>query len=132
MKLGLLIIIICCQLNCLFFVSVRNLANENPPVSPADTIFNNILNNIYSLAEKSMKSSDLLQKKKIAGALPEGYPSQTRKLALKTRDDLTKWKRIIDKPTELYRTCLYSNSNVNYYKWCNNNFFGSKNKRDSN
>jgi hypothetical protein len=109
-----------------------SLHTPSTPTTPADNVFSEILKNIYALAEKSMKTSDLLQKKKIAGALPEGYPDQTRKLALKTRDDFTHWKRIIDKPTELYRTCLYSNSNVNYYKWCNNNFFGSRNKRDSN
>jgi hypothetical protein len=105
---------------------------EDPPASPGDGIFKNILTNIYSFAEDSMKTSDLLRKKKIAGALPEGYPAQTRQLALKSRDDMSHWKRIIDIPIQLYRTCLYSNSNINYYKWCNNNFFGSKTKRDSN
>ena len=130
MKLRLLILIICCMINSFMLVQVKNKATE-VPASAGDGIFKNIIKYIYSFAEDSMKSSDLLKKKKIAGALPEGYPAQTRKLALKTRDDMDKWKRIIDIPTELYRTCLYSNSNVNYYKWCNNNFFGSKSKRDS-
>ena len=110
------------------FISVKK---EGPPASPADTIFKRIIDYIYSMAENSMKTSDLLKKKKIAGALPEGYSAETRKLALKSRDDFTKWKRILDIPVDLYRVCLYSNSNINYYKWCNNNFFGSKSKRDS-
>jgi len=133
MKLSLLILIICCMINSFMFVQLNSKAtgHQPPKASPADGIFKNIVKNIYSFAEDSMKSSDLLRKKKISGALPEGYPAETRKLALKSRDDMTKWKRVIDIPTELYRTCLYSNNNVNYYKWCNNNFFGSKNKRDS-
>ena len=133
MKLSLLILITLCTISSFISVQFKSKAREfqKPPVSSADGIYNNIIKSIYSFAEDSMKSSDLLKKKKISGALPEGYPAATRKLALKSRDDMTKWKRVIDIPTQLYRTCLYSNNNVNYYKWCNNNFFGSKGKRDS-
>lgn len=109
----------------------QNIENSNPPSSPSDATYNRITEFIYSMAEDAMKTSDLLKKKKISGSLPEGYPTSTRRLALKTRDDKEKWRRVLGLPTELYRFCIYSNSNINYYKWCNNNFFGSKNKRDS-
>lgn len=105
---------------------------ENPPPTASDAVYKRIVGYIYSMAEDSMKSSDLLKKRKISGSLPEGYSAQTRKLALKTRDDIAKWRRILGLPTELYKFCIYSNSPINYFKWCNNNFFGSKNKKDSN
>lgn len=112
--------------------SAKAESKDDTQSTPSDAVYKRIVGYIYSIAEDSMKSSDLLKKKKLSGSLPEGYPDSTRRLALKTRDDIAKWKRTLGLPTELYRVCVYSNSAINYYKWCNNNFFGSKNKRDSN
>lgn len=109
--------------------ATRNHDDEQSTAT--DPVYKRIVGYIYSMAEDSMKSSDLLTKKKIAGALPEGYPSQTRKLALKTRDDIEKWRKTLGLPSELFRFCIYPNSKINYNKWCNNNFFSSKNKQDS-
>jgi len=104
---------------------------EDAQSTPSDAVYKRIVGYIYSIAEDSMKSSDLLKKKKLSGSLPEGYPASTRRLALKTRDDIAKWRKTLGLPTDLYRVCVYSNSAINYSKWCNNNFFGSRNKRDS-
>ncbi len=141
MKYKSLTIVICILLNliCLLakkekFQKTSGATDEEGqgPSTPSDTVYKRIVGYIYAMAEDSMKSSDLLMKKKITGSLPEGYPTQTRRLALKSRDDLAKWKRTLGLPTELFRLCLYPNTKINYYKWCSNNFFGSKNKRDSN
>ena len=111
--------------------SFSNTKGQEAPTSPSDGIYKRIIANIYTMAEKKMKSSDLLQKKKISGSLPDGFSSRTKILALKSRDDLKKWKRVLSLPTELYRVCIYSRSNLNYFKWCNNNFLGSSNKKES-
>lgn len=139
MKFILLIISISLLLTTIFSITNKEKSQkfakaesqEDTQSTPSDAVYKRILGYIYSIAEDSMKSSDLLKKKKISGSLPEGYPASTRKLALKTRDDIAKWKRTLGLPTDLYRVCVYSNSAINYYKWCSNNFFGSKNKKDS-
>lgn len=138
MKLKSLTILICILINIITLLAIKEKSqksaagDDQTESSPSDTVYKRILGYIYSMAQDSMKSSDLLMKKKITGSLPEGYPDQTRKLALKSRDDLAKWRRTLGLPTELYRLCIYPNSKINYSKWCNNNFFGSKNKRESN
>ncbi len=138
MKLKSLTILICILINIITLLAIKENSQKSAAVddqtesSPSDTVYKRIVGYIYSMAQDSMKSSDLLMKKKITGSLPEGYPDQTRKLALKSRDDLAKWRRTLGLPTELYRLCIYPNSKINYSKWCNNNFFGSKNKRESN
>lgn len=141
MKLKSLIILICILINIITLTAIKEKSRKSAAPageedesksSPSDSVYKRIVGYINSIAEDSMKSSDLLSKKKIAGSLPEGYPDQTRRLALKSRDDIAKWKRILGLPTELFRLCVYPNSKINYSKWCSNNFFGSKNKRDSN
>ena len=138
MKLKSLTILICILINIITLLAIKEKSqksaagDDQTESSPSDTVYKRIVGYIYSMAQDSMKSSDLLMKKKITGSLPEGYPDQTRKLALKSRDDLAKWRRTLGLPTELYRLCIYPNSKINYSKWCNNNFFGSKNKRESN
>lgn len=138
MKLKTLSILICILINSISLLALKEKSqktatrDDNESISPSDTIYKRIVGYIYSMAEDSMKSSDLLVKKKISGALPEGYPDQTRRLALKTRDDIVKWRKTLGLPTELFRTCIYPNTKINYIKWCSNNFFGSKNKQNSN
>ena len=140
MKLKSLTILICILINIITLIAIKEKSqktaasegeDDQSQSSPSDSVYKRIVGYIYSMAEDSMKSSDLLAKKKIAGSLPEGYPDQTRRLALKSRDDIAKWKRTLGLPTELFRLCVYPNSKINYSKWCSNNFFGSKNKRDS-
>ena len=103
----------------------------DPPENPSDAVHKRILDYINTLAEEKMKSSNMMAKKKIAGALPEGFPQDTIQRALDTRNDKRKWRQILGLPTELYRMCLFPFAKVNYVKWCNNNFFGAKNKGDS-
>lgn len=103
---------------------------EHPP-NPSDAVWARIESNIMAIAEEKMKSSDLMRKKKLAGVLPEGYPEETVKAALATRNNKKVWNPILRSPTELYRMCLYPYAKVNYVKWCNNNFFGAKNKGDT-
>jgi hypothetical protein len=119
-------------------VSLLNSKDHNapkttpdPPANPSDTVYKRILEYINSLAEEKMKSSNILAKKKITGALPEGYPEETVQKALDTRNDKKKWRPVLGLPTELYKMCLFPFSKVNYVKWCNNNFFGAKNKGES-
>jgi len=100
--------------------------------TPFDPEFEKIEGYIFSMAENVMKSSDLKEKKKNLSSLSDGHSGTKNKLASKSREDIAKWKRLLGLPTDLYRICIYPNSNINYYKWCNNNFFGSKNKKDSN
>lgn len=105
----------------------------NPPShsNPSDAVYRRVIDYINKIAEEKMKSSDLMKKKKIAGALPEGFPEETIKKALETRDDKKKWNKIMKLPTEIYRFCLYPLTKVNYVKWCNNNFYGTKIKGES-
>ena len=79
-----------------------------------------------------MKSTDIMAKKKLAGVLPEGFSQETIQKALRSRNDKKKWRQLLGIPTELYRACLYPLAKINYYKWCNNSFFGAKNKAESN
>ncbi len=104
----------------------------DPPANPSDAVHKRIQDYINSLAEEKMKSSNIMAKKKIAGALPEGFPQETIQKALNTRNDKNKWRPVLGLPTELYRMCLYPFAKVNFVKWCNNNFFGAKNKGESN
>lgn len=101
------------------------------PENPSDAVHKRILDYINELAEEKMKSSNMMAKKKIAGALPEGFRKETIQRALDTRNDKRKWRQTLGLPTELYRMCLFPFAKVNYVKWCNNNFFGAKNKGDS-
>jgi hypothetical protein len=130
---------------CLFFfasftlcASVLNIKHHNapkttpdPPANPSDVVYKRILEYINSLAEEKMKSSNIMAKKKITGALPEGYPEETVQKALDTRNDKKRWRPVLGLPTELYKMCLFPFAKVNYVKWCNNNFFGAKNKGES-
>jgi hypothetical protein len=106
--------------------------NPDPPANPSDAVLKRIVEYVHSLAEEKMKSSNIMSKKKINGALPEGFPQETIEKALESRSDKKKWRPVLALPTEMYRTCLFPFSKVNYVKWCNNNFFGAKNKGDSN
>lgn len=113
----------------------KNLAKPETqpatPANPSDPVYSRILEYINQIAEKKMKSSDLMAKKKLSGSLPEGFSDDTIKAALATRNNKNNWKSIMDIPTEIYRICLYPTSKVNYTKWCSNSFFGSKPKLDS-
>lgn len=104
----------------------------DPPANPSDAVFKRITENIFNLAEQKMKSTDIMAKKKLAGVLPEGFSQETIQKALRTRNDKKKWRQLLGIPTELYRVCLYPLAKINYYKWCNNSFFGAKNKAESN
>ncbi len=139
MKLKTLSILICFLIYSIPLLALKEKSQKTATTdddqgqsSLSDLTYKRILGFIYSIAEDSMKSSDLLLKKKLSGSLPEGYPDQTRRLALKTRDDLIKWRKTLGLPTELFRLCIYPNTSISYTKWCSNNFFGSKNKQDSN
>jgi len=138
MKLKSLSILIFILINSISLLALREKTKKTATrdveegKSTSDAIYKRIVGFIYSMAEDSMKSSDLLIKKKISGSLPEGYPSKTKRLALQTRDEIDRWSRILGLPTELYRVCIYPNNKINYIKWCSNNFYGSKNKQDSN
>jgi len=105
--------------------------NPDPPANPSDAVYKRIKDYIQTLAEKKMKTSDLMAKRKISGALPEGFPEETIEKALETRNDKKKWQNILGLPTEVYKMCVFPFAKVNYVKWCNNNFFGSKNKGES-
>jgi hypothetical protein len=105
--------------------------NPDPPANPSDGVHKRIIDHIKLIAENKMKTSDLLAKKKLSGVLPEGFPEETVQKALETRNDKKRWMEILGIPTEIYRMCLYPFAKVNYVKWCNNNFFGSKNKDES-
>jgi hypothetical protein len=128
--------------NIIFLLIAFNLiislvrSNEGPAkapdVSQNDVISKKISNFILQFAEDKMKSTNLSVKRRMVGALPEGYPQESIDRALKSRQDIKRWNYLLSKPTELYRVCLYPQSRVNYVKWCRNNFFGVKLKTDSN
>jgi hypothetical protein len=103
----------------------------DPPASPADGVYKRVLDHINKIAEERMKSSNLMEKKKQNGALPEGFPDDLIAKAEESRKDTKKWKPIMGIPVELHRICLYPYAKINYVKWCDNNFYGSKNKDDS-
>lgn len=105
-------------------------SHPDPPINPSDSVYKRIKYNIYNMAEDFMKSTNLMSKKKISGVLPEGFPDELVKKALETRNDIKKWRHMMALPTAIYRMCLYPFAKVNYVKWCNNNFFGAKNKGD--
>jgi len=112
-------------------VNPETPVNPELPVNPSDAVHSRITDYIKSLAEAKMKSSNILAKKKISGVLPEGFPKEIIKKALETRNNKSTWRPILGLPTEIYRICLYPSAKVNYNKWCNNSFFGTKNKSDS-
>jgi hypothetical protein len=99
--------------------------------NPSDGVFNRIQNYIIKISEQYLKSSDLMAKRKISGILPDSFPEDMKKRAEATRDDKKIWNPLLNKPTDLYRMCLYPFAKVNYAKWCNNTFLGSKKKLDS-
>ena len=125
------LIIICANSNKLYASNNQPKTTPDAPPNPSDAVYKRIQEYIHSLAEEQMKSKDIMKKRKLAGALPEGFPEDVVKNALKTRKDKSKWWPILGIPTEYYRICLYPFARVNYVKWCNNNFFGAKNKADS-
>ena len=102
------------------------------PANPSDAVYNRVKDYINELAEDKMKTADLMSKKKLAGALPDGFSQDTIDRALETRADLKRWRPILSIPTEMYRICVFPNTKVNYSKWCSNNFFGMKSKSESN
>jgi hypothetical protein len=105
--------------------------NPDPAANPSDAVYKRITDYISAIAEEKMKTSDIMAKKKIAGALPEGYPKEVIQKALETRNDRKKWRQVMGLPTELHRMCLYPFARINYVKWCNNSYFGMKTKAES-
>ena len=99
--------------------------------NPSDGVFNRIQNYIIKISEHFMKSSDIMAKRKNSGILPDSFPEEMKKRAEATREDKKLWNPLLNKPTDLYRMCLYPFAKVNYAKWCNNTFLGAKKKLDS-
>ncbi len=91
-------------------------------------IYNEIQGMITKFAEQKMKTSNIEVKRRLIGILPEGYPQATIERAAKIRKDRKRWNKVMMIPTELYKMCVYPFARVNYEKWCNNIFLGSKKK----
>ena len=129
MKLKLFLILLIITLSdCLRGPAI----NPDKIDNPSDGVFNRIQNYIRQISEQFMKSSDLMAKRKNSGILPDSFPEEMKKRAEATREDRKIWNPLLNKPTDLYRMCLYPFAKVNYSKWCNNTFLGSKNKLNSN
>jgi hypothetical protein len=103
----------------------------DPPPSPADAAFKRVLDYVRKIAEEKMKSTNLLEKKKLNGALSSGYSEELIQKAKDSRQDKKKWNKLMALPTEIWRTCLYPESKVNYVRWCEGSFSGAKNKDES-
>ena len=107
----------------------KNMANVDPNNS-SDAVHQRISKYISELSQQYLKTTDMNAKRKITGQLPDTYPELMRNKAKEMREDKKIWNPILDKPTEIYRMCLYPTAKVNYSKWCQNSFFGDIKKLD--
>jgi hypothetical protein len=107
-----------------------NNISDKKTESPSDAVHKRISNYINELSQQYMKTTDMNAKRKLTGQLPETYPESIIKEAKRMREDKHIWNFILDKPTEIYRTCLYPTAKVNYNKWCKNSFPGDIKKLD--
>jgi hypothetical protein len=114
-----------------FTITLEGGVNYSTNKEESD-VFKEIQGLIKKYSEQKMKNSNIDMKRRLIGILPEGYPKETVERALRIRKDRKRWNKFMMIPTELYRMCLYPSAKVNYEKWCNNVFLGSKSKITSN
>ena len=88
----------------------------------SDSILVRVRQLIHEISNSKLKSENLSIKKKIAGALPEGYPEEMIKNAKKMRYDKKAWSPLMSFPTEIWRFCIFPMFKLNYKTYCNNQF----------
>ena len=88
-----------------------------------DPILQKIRDRVQEFAIISMTNSNLLNKKKLAGALnPEHYTKELIEANIKNHYDKSKWSDIMLLPTKVYKFCIFPNFQLNYRSWCNSKY----------
>jgi hypothetical protein len=88
----------------------------------SDSILKRIRDIIHDLSNAKLKTHNLNVKKRIAGALPDGYPKEMIENAKRMHLDKKKWAPLMSYPTEVWRFCLFPQFKVNYKNWCVSQF----------
>jgi len=83
-----------------------------------DSTAEKIRDNIFLMAKKMMKESNLLVKKKMNGMLPDSYPLEMIRKGLKYRNEKSNWEKIMKNPTEVWGFCIYPKYKINAMSWC--------------
>lgn len=105
----------------------KNAKKENDDHKPIKNI-REMRSLVYELARENMKSSDLGLKGKSMGVLPSNLPTHMKERAQQSRKNEKIFGKIMNYPIEVYRSCIYPVSKINYVKWCNNVNFGHPDK----
>jgi hypothetical protein len=103
----------------------------NVKATEDNVYFNTVMFYVGKIAEQYNETKDKDMRKRMNGILGEGFPEESRLAALQQRENKSIWNPILAMPTQLYRNCIYPSSKVNYSKFCNNSYFGVKNKNSS-
>lgn len=88
----------------------------------SDSIYARIRALIMEISNQRLKAENLTVKKKIAGALPDGYPEIMIRNARRHRSDKKFWAELMGFPTEVWRFCLFPLFKINYKKHCTNQY----------
>lgn len=98
-----------------FIMSVETQMIDNPS---DDLSLQNIRDNIYDYAKVLMKKSNLKTKKILNGVLPEGFPEEMRRKAMKMRNTAKNFDFFMKNPIEAWGFCVYPKYKVNSMNWC--------------
>jgi hypothetical protein len=95
-----------------------------------DMVLDRIRKYIYEYADKIAKKSDIKQKRKANGQLPDSFPRVMVENAKKVRQNHAYWMKILAMPTEIYRICVYPEYmfKLNIMKWCEQKY-GTQTKK---